>query len=392
MANELFFDLETSIKNRGENAIGDMQASPFCPDNNIVYSGWKCGEGGLLVLTHDWVTPSPNWDLLVAHNISFDLLYLMVRDPGWYDYITTFPDIWDTQLAEYLLTGQTALWCSLDDLSKKYGGVLKDDRIKEYWKNGVDTENIPREEIIPYLENDVLNLKIIYKAQLEEATRCGMLPLIRSQMQARLATILMEYHGMEYDLERSRECSEHLQRVCDVYREALVDGMYELADKQVPRECLLPSSTQQISTLLFGGTFNYQAREPILDEEGNPVIYKSGVKRGMVKTKLQAKTFTTCDGSYLECPVPRGNNGFFPVGEEVLKKVEKKDTTGFVTALLKYRELIKQLVTYFEGYSALVWPHDNKIHGSLNHCQTATGRLSSSKPNLQNINNKDVGD
>lgn len=392
MANELFFDLETSIKNRGETAIGDMQASPFCPENNIVYSGWKLNDD-FIIYAKDWFTPNPKrWELLVAHNISFDLLYLMVRDPGWYDYITTFPFIWDTQLAEYLLTGQTALWCSLDELSKKYGGVLKDDRIKEYWKSGVDTEDIPSEEILPYLKNDVLNLEVIYKAQLEEAKRCGMLPLIRSQMQARLATILMEYHGMEYDLERSKECSDHLQKVCDVYREALVDGMYELADKQVPRECLLPSSTQQISTLLFGGTFNYQAREPIVDEEGNLVLFKSGVKRGMVKTKMMQKTFSKEWGTFLECPTLVGNNGFFPVGEEVLKKVEKKDTTGFVTALLKYRELIKQLVTYFEGYSALVWPHDNKIHGSLNHCQTATGRLSSSKPNLQNINNKDVGD
>jgi len=68
----------------------------------------------------------------------------------------------------------------------------------------------------------------------------------------------------------------------------------------------------------------------------------------------------------------------------VLRKLEHP----ILSKVLKMRELTKQISTYFDGYSNLVWS-DGLIHGNLNHCQTATGRLSSSNPNLQNISNKE---
>jgi DNA polymerase-1 len=56
-----------------------------------------------------------------------------------------------------------------------------------------------------------------------------------------------------------------------------------------------------------------------------------------------------------------------------------------VAIILQYRTLIKLLTTYLEGLSKLVNPATGRIHTTFNQTVTATGRLSSTEPNLQNI-------
>lgn len=69
-------------------------------------------------------------------------------------------------------------------------------------------------------------------------------------------------------------------------------------------------------------------------------------------------------------------------GKEVLLYI--KDKTGFVDELLAYRQMNKILGTYLEGIHSKLDAHDH-IHTSFNQDGTKTGRLSSSKPNMQNM-------
>jgi len=75
--------------------------------------------------------------------------------------------------------------------------------------------------------------------------------------------------------------------------------------------------------------------------------------------------------------------GQYSTGEEVLESLKGKHP--IVDKILEYRGLKKLLNTYIDALPTLINPKTGKIHTSFNQTVTATGRLSSSNPNLQNI-------
>ncbi len=75
--------------------------------------------------------------------------------------------------------------------------------------------------------------------------------------------------------------------------------------------------------------------------------------------------------------------GQYVTSEEVLQSLRGKH--GIVTEILGYRGLKKLLSTYIDALPKLINPRTGHIHTSFNQTVTATGRLSSSDPNLQNI-------
>jgi DNA polymerase-1 len=82
-------------------------------------------------------------------------------------------------------------------------------------------------------------------------------------------------------------------------------------------------------------------------------------------------------------PGKRTPKGELSTDASVLEKL--RDTHPIVDALLSWRELDKLNSTYLEALPKLVDPKDGRLHTSFNQTVAATGRLSSSNPNLQNI-------
>ena len=76
-------------------------------------------------------------------------------------------------------------------------------------------------------------------------------------------------------------------------------------------------------------------------------------------------------------------SGQYSTSEEVLEGLRTKHP--IVEKILEHRGLKKLLTTYVDALPALINPQTGKIHTSFNQTVTATGRLSSSNPNLQNI-------
>ena len=85
----------------------------------------------------------------------------------------------------------------------------------------------------------------------------------------------------------------------------------------------------------------------------------------------------------IKAPAKKTKTGQYPTGEEILQKIINE--SPIVQHILDYRSLTKLKSTYVDALPSLVNPHDGLIHTSFNQAVTATGRLSSNNPNLQNI-------
>lgn len=382
-------DKETTIKNRGETAVGSMAASPYCSDNSIVLTGEmhngtqfiSDGVGVPVYMEHAYNNPT----LVVGHNVIFDLKYARKTWPEVWERVINNIYIWDTQQVAYLLSGQTHMYPSLDELCRELGLEVKDEKIKEYWENGVDTELIPKEELVPYLGHDLDVTERVFRYQYEFIKHFPELfNLVRVKMDDLLCTMMMEDNGMEFDLEKASEAAE----ICEAEVAHLTHELKDWADFHFEKDFLFnPMSNDHISLLLFGGEYKVVRDLPVLDEDHKPVVYKTGARKGQVKTR-KVEVMLHTEGCTAEVPAcaKKTSKGLWNVSEEVLSAVKDKREKGHSVAydVLELRNAAKELETYYRGYSKLVWP-DNKIHPSINHCSTRTGRQSCTQPNLQNV-------
>lgn len=366
-------DVETTLN--GNEDIG--LAHPMHPDNRVVAYGMYITEP---VTTYDWnvfrgyIDGLLSTTVLCGHNFSFDLMYLYKESTGLKNKLQQHK-IWDTQLAEYILSGQRTKFSSLDELSVKYGLPLKDDTIKKYFQAGLGSEKIPSEELIPYLEQDVINTKAIAQAQYKRAVAAGQLMLIETQMEALHATTEMQFNGLHVDRARLDEYTvEVVDNFVDVKLnlEALAAGHVEDIN-----------SPKQWSQFFFGG----KKRVKVKEEVG---VYKNGnAKFKLVEKTVVIKPFI----NYVPDPEKvSAKTGQISVDDSVLNDMLKHTfdakAIAIINGLLKYRELAKQLSTYVQGLSKHII--GDFIHGKLNHTATVTGRLSSTNPNLQNISNNPI--
>ena len=354
----LVIDLETTIRC----PVGNNSGNPMWRGNKVIAWGLKAIDGSH---AHKYdkegldLTPLRNLcdtaELVIGHNVKFDLLYVY-RDTS-----NTLPRIWDTQLAAYLLSGQRHLYASLDELTAEYIGkhALKDDRIKAYWKSGMDTNEIPKEELMEYLKGDVDNTAEIFTAQWAEAEALEILPLMFTQMDALRATIEMNRNGMRVDW-------EYVEKQRDWYASVLEEAQAAVA-KTAPD--LDTASPKQLSLYFFGGEEKYK-------EKIDDGFYKNGNVRSKIVERIRK-----VDGKY----APKGElgkSGYYSTDDAVLKELQAKGD-DVANDLLLIRECSKIKDTYYEGLLGLRFPDDN-IYPNLNHCATKTGRLSATNPNLQN--------
>jgi DNA polymerase-1 len=360
-------DLETSIKC----PVGTNKANPMWLGNSIVAEGYGYIRGesftysGLYKSKKAVTGASFKEDqYVIGHNIKFDMLYCYRSTPTKH----LLPRIWDTQLAEYILTAQQSKYASLDALTEKYIGEeeVKDERLKEMWKSGVDTEDIPEDVLMPYLKKDVMNTAAIFEKQWRIAQEQGQLPLILTQMEALRATIAMALSGMAVDWEYINENISKYHLLI----EHLKGELFEIAPH------LDFASPKQLSNYFFGGTEIVKVKEEVGHYKNGNVKYKVRADEVPIMGLLHAD----------KLGLTLSKAGYYPTDTDVLHLITEKGTplsANVAATVLKLRSYSKIKDTYYQGIKDLRFPSDF-IYPNLSHVSTSTGRLSANQPNLQN--------
>jgi DNA polymerase I-like protein with 3'-5' exonuclease and polymerase domains len=384
------FDAETNILNRGEGAVGKMGASPFWPDNHIVCYGESRGENVSVGFLGDGPLEKPAPDalmragqgtdvLIVGHNIAFDLMYINKEWPSLFQRALPHLYIWDTQQVEYLLSGQTHLYPSLDEAATARGLPLKPDKVKEYWEQGIDTALIPRDLLTEYQEHDIITTRAVFLDQHRKVSEDpALMALVKHKMDDILMTTLMTIHGMKFDVTLAHQTLQRLDAEIEQLAQELTETAKPFFDPDFEWNV---GTNDHVSLALYGGEYTIERDLPKLDENGEPQRYKGGQKAGQVKTKKGDVKYETNGLNLPPYNSPRTKSGNFSTAEEYLVK---NGEHPFVKKLLRWREATKDADTYYRGYSALVFP-DGCLHPQRNHCSTATGRLSCTAPNLENV-------
>ncbi len=269
-----------------------------------------------------------NPDILkIGQNLKYDLEVLRNYD------IHLAGQMWDTMIAHYLI--QPELHHNMDYMAEiylNYQTIHIEELIGPKGKNQKSMRSLLPSQVYEYAAEDAditLRLKNKLEPELKKAECEDLFYNIEMPLMPVLAE--MEMNGVCLDTSSLAETSKQFtNRMNEI--EARI---YELAGEQFNI-----ASPKQVGEILFD------------------------------KLKIVEKAKKTKTGQYV-------------TSEEVLQQLRNKHE--IVADILEHRGLKKLIGTYIDALPKLINPKTGHIHTSFNQTITATGRLSSSDPNLQNI-------
>ena len=188
----------------------------------------------------------------------------------------------------------------------------------------------------------------------------------------------------EVSRDRSKESAVLLllsERIREDMEKASVTGLYDTMEEPLLK--VLSKMERNGVRVDLGSLkdFTEHLRREMLEREariremaGEPSLNISSPKQ--VGTVLFEKL-------HLSDKPKKNNNGTYSTEESTL--LDLADKHPIVDEILEYRAVRKLLSTYIEPFPGYIDPSDGKVHTTFNQALTATGRLSSSNPNLQNI-------
>ena len=263
----------------------------------------------------------------VGQNIKYDMIVL--ANYG----VAIKGQMFDTMIAHYVL--QPELHHGMDYLAEvylKYDTIKIEELIGAKGKNQRNMRDLSPTDIYKYACEDAdVTLKL--KNILEKELKTNGVKELFEEIEMPLVPVLayIERNGVRIDTEALKETSRHFTiRMCEIEEE-----IYKLAATEFN-----VSSPKQVGEVLFD------------------------------RLKIVEKAKKTKTGQYV-------------TSEEVLESLKGKHE--IVGKILEHRGLKKLLGTYIDALPELINPKTGRIHTSFNQTVTATGRLSSSNPNLQNI-------
>ncbi len=265
--------------------------------------------------------------LKIGQNLKYDINVLANYE------VEVKGKMFDTMLAHYVLHPE--MRHNMDYLAEiylKYKTIHIDQLIGERGKNQKNMRDLLPSQVYEYAAEDA-DITLQLKNKLDEELQKEGLKNLFETIEMPLMPVLarMERNGVMINTESLQQTSHEFSEKMNTIEQEI----YALAGEKFNI-----SSPKQVGDILFG------------------------------KLKIVSNPKKTKTGQYI-------------TSEDVLQNLKSKHPV--VEKILEYRGYKKLLSTYIDSLPNLINKHTNHIHTSYNQAVTATGRLSSSDPNLQNI-------
>ncbi|MDD3586870.1 MAG: DNA polymerase I [Thermoguttaceae bacterium] len=271
----------------------------------------------------------------VGQNIKYDMI--VFRNAG----IQLRGVLFDTMVADYLLrTGERNH--NLDDMAEFYLNyeTVKIDALIGSGKNQKKMNEVPTDVVADYAGEDAYVAWALFPILLRELKKDSRLMKLMTEVELPLVEVLadMEYEGIRIDPSGLRSLARVFQDKIDLTEKQIRDAVHQVEPNAGFADSFNLNSPLQLQRILF-------------DDLHLPVIRRT-------------KTGRSTDIEVLE---------------------ELAPLHPLPNMIIQHRQLTKLQNTYVVPLVQLAYPATGRIHASFNQVVTATGRLSSSDPNLQNI-------
>ncbi|MAI40385.1 MAG: hypothetical protein CMA09_03705 [Euryarchaeota archaeon] len=431
---KLTLDVENTTTERN----GKLHLDPFEPDNSLTMVGMLTDQGVERIVTFDHSEVDADEGghvlvqefldaatILIAHNAAYDLMWL------WESGFKYDGAVFDTMLGEYVLQRGQKQPLSLEACAERYElDTKKQDTLKEYFKKGYSTRDIPHAELSEYLSADLhatqqLSDKLMRQLQ-SDSSSLNETVVLTNQVCVTLARIYQR--GFKVDLSVLEEVRQEFeQEKCQ-----LVDDLQLHVRKVMGDTPINLNSPEQLSWVIYG--------RKVIDKHDWATLIDPYMPddefRQLVATRTQRMYRTnavqcpTCKGSgYIrktkkngqpfakpskchEC----GTSGFlfnptdtmagfkfkpptakwasangFSTSKNNLQLLEAgaktrgmDDAVEFLSKVRRLSAVDTYLSSFVDGISNYT-KQDGMLHVSLLQHRTSTGRLSGANPNMQNM-------
>ena len=427
---KLTIDVENTVTHRD----GKLHLDPFETNNKLVMVGCLTDTGKEYLFNMD-TDESQQFKIqelldqatiLIGHNIVHDLMWL------WECNFKYDGPIFDTMLGEYILQRGLKEPLSLEACAERYNlETKKQDTMKEYFKNKVPVDEIPRQELSDYLSADLKATQelsdAIYK-KFNTAEYSGLMDtmILTNKVAMTLARIYQT--GFTVDKDKLEEVRLEFENEKTMIEERLQRQVHQLmGDTPInlnsPEQMswIIYSRKPKDKTTWMNHFVPYMSKEEFKSKikENSDIVYKTRAvkchecngtgtirkvkKDGTLYAKLP-KCSTCHSLGYVFTPTQEiaglkfnapsvkwvSANGFsvnkkmLDVLQHVTKRTDSVNAYSFLHDLQRLSALDTYLSSFIQGINTYMKP-DGKLHVRLLQHRTATGRFSGADPNMQNM-------
>ena len=422
---KLTLDVENTVTHRD----GKLHLDPFESNNRLVMVGCLTDSGKEYLFRDNFDGVQELLDeatILIGHNIVHDLLWL------WECGLKYDGAVFDTMLGEYVIQRGNKQPLSLEACANRYElATKKQETMKEYFKNKVPIDEIPKQELSDYLSADLKATQelsdVIYK-KLNTVEYAGLMNTVVLTNRVSVTLARIYQNGFTVDVNKLNEVREEFEK-----EKAETEKRLNIQVRQLMGDTRINlNSPEQMSWVIYSRkpkdkttwTHNFDSYMKTSSykqvvSETSDIVYKtiavkckdcfgSGSMRKVRKDGnpyVKQPKCNTCTGTGytftnsnkiagLKFSAPSAkwvsangfsvNKKFLDVLHDGAKKLNMSEAMSFLSDLQRLSALDTYLSSFVQGIKTYVKP-DGKLHVRLLQHRTSTGRFSGADPNMQNM-------